>query len=223
MTPSDIERLVKRYEDKLAVHGYSPESLCCGRGGRSEIRFGVMGEPILAKPDSSVLDIGCGFADLFDYLRAKGWRGRYTGVDLVPGLLKVARERHPELDLRQVSGADDLDAVGRHDFVIAVSTMNFKLENNGNEAYIRNFVSRMFHLAEVACMFDFQTTYVDFQSPLAWHTSPIWIMEFANTLTRRLVLRADYMPYEFCMVLYKDTAKSERNVYRAAEAVYTKP
>lgn len=223
MSPSDVKRIVERYESKLAIHGYSPESLCCGKGGRSEIRFGVMGEPILAKPESSVLDVGCGFGDLFDYLRARGWRGRYTGLDLVPGLLKVARERHPELNFRQVTSVDDLDALEKHDFVIAVSTMNLRLENNGNEAYIKNFVSRMFKIANEACMFDFQSTYVDFQNKMAWHTNPMWIMEFANTLTHRLVLRADYMPYEFCMCLYKETTKSERNVYTAAEAIYTRP
>src|SRR3990172_1156957 len=158
MRESDVRRIVQRYECKLAAHGYSPESLCCGKGGRSEIRFGVMAQPILEQPDSSVLDIGCGFADLYDHLQARGWHGKYTGLDLVPGLLAVGQERHPGADLRLVSGIADLDHVEPHDFVIAVSTMNFRLQDGANESYIKAFVTRMFHLAREACMFDFQST-----------------------------------------------------------------
>ena len=49
----------------------------------------------------SVLDVGCGFADLYDHLRGRGWEGRYRGLDIVPGLLDVARRRHPSLDLQE--------------------------------------------------------------------------------------------------------------------------
>ena len=47
------------------------------------------------------------------------------------------------------------------------------------------------------------STRVDFQRPEAWHTDPAWLLQQAMGLTRRVVLRHDYMPYEFCAHLYK--------------------
>jgi hypothetical protein len=61
------------------------------------------------------------------------------------------------------------------------------------------------------------TSYVDFKHPGAWHTDPAWALTAANRLTRRVTLRADYMPYEFCLFLYKNVAVSARNVFQAME------
>ena len=40
----------------------------------------------------SVLDLGCGNAQLLEFLRERGFRGFYTGVDVSEPLLAVARE-----------------------------------------------------------------------------------------------------------------------------------
>ena len=174
-----------------------------------------MSEQILNNLNSSVLDIGCGFADLFDYLREHGWEGKYKGVDLVPGFIDKIRERNRYIDVQCVNDVNDLDGLGNFDYVIAVSTMNFKL--NDNEKYIKMFVDKMFKICNKACIFDFMTTKVDFQHELAWHTNPIWIFEFAHSLTKKLQYHSHYMPYEFCLVLYKDCQMSSRNVYQDFE------
>jgi len=35
----------------------------------------------------------------------------------------------------------------------------------------------------------------------------------AKKLTRRVALRHDYMPFEFCLFLYKDDSKNKKNVF----------
>jgi hypothetical protein len=75
----------------------------------------------------------------------------------------------------------------------------------------------MFEHARTAVAVDFMTTAVEFRHPDAWHTDPVWAWGVANRLTRRLVLRADYMPYEFALILYKDVRVSDRTVFEAAE------
>ena len=64
----------------------------------------MLAETALAHSDSTVLDVGCGFADLYGFLKERGWCGRYTGIDIVPGLLSTARERNPEFDLEEETG-----------------------------------------------------------------------------------------------------------------------
>ncbi|MGH7739306.1 MAG: class I SAM-dependent methyltransferase [bacterium] len=43
-----------------------------------------------------ILDLGCGLGCLRAYLSQKGWRGDYTGFDLLGGMVRRAKERFPE-------------------------------------------------------------------------------------------------------------------------------
>ncbi|HUB24646.1 MAG TPA: class I SAM-dependent methyltransferase [Tepidisphaeraceae bacterium] len=41
----------------------------------------------------SVLDAGCGHADLLEFLGDRGWRGQYAGVEALPELAQIAEKR----------------------------------------------------------------------------------------------------------------------------------
>jgi SAM-dependent methyltransferase len=214
----DREDYIARYRRRLEEHGYSPQTLGWGVHGRQEVRFAVLAQEALRRPLSSVLDVGCGFADLHGFLRARGWRGKYTGIDIVPELLAVARERHPELDLREVDGAEDATDLPRHDFVIASGVFNARLKVGDNRRHIVEALQTMHGRADVAVCVDFLSLFVDFEKPEAWHTDPSWVMAEARRLTRRILLRADYMPFEFALFLFRDDSVSSRNVFEAVEA-----
>jgi len=47
----------------------------------------------------SVLDVGCGFADFYKWIEGQGRPVAFTGIDLSPDLLRVAREKHPHATL----------------------------------------------------------------------------------------------------------------------------
>ncbi|MEX2400021.1 MAG: class I SAM-dependent methyltransferase [Rhodothermales bacterium] len=218
MNDVDVQAVVDRRLEGLERYGRSAAALGDGKGGRQDVRFAVYAEYILDHDDASVLDLGCGFADLFEYLRRRGWRGRYRGVEIVPEYVEQIRRIHPELEVLQGDVETMLEDLPTHDFVVAASIMNLRLKAGENEAYIRRMMRRMFDRADVAAGMDFMTTYVDWQHPDAWHTDPAWAVTEASRLTRRVVLRADFMPYEFVLILFKDDRASVRNVYRAFEA-----
>jgi SAM-dependent methyltransferase len=203
----------------LRQFGYSPKTLGWGKEGRQEVRFSVLTRPILEFPSSSVLDVGCGFADLYDYLVAHGWQGHYYGIDIVPGLLQTARERHPNLDLREVDITGSDLPLETYDFLVASGVFNTKLKVGNNLNHTESALQNMFYLSRVAVCVDFMSTYVDFQCPDGWYTDPAWAFAFATKLTRRVVLRHDYMPFEFALILYRDDSISDSNVFKAIENV----
>lgn len=218
MDERDRQDCVERYEKRLKKFGDAPKALGWGKD-RQEIRFSILCQPILERPDSSVLDVGCGFADLYDYLVAHGWHGHYCGIDIVPGLLKVAREKHDHLDLREVDITTSGLPLKTYDFAIASGVFNARLKVGNNVAHIEGALRNMYRLVRVAVCVDFMSTYVDFQRPDAWHTDPGWAFAFATKLTRRVVLRHDYMPFEFALILYRDDSISDSNVFKAIENV----
>jgi SAM-dependent methyltransferase len=208
---------VERYEKRLEEFGYSPATLGWGIHGRQDVRFSVLAEFALHVPDSSVLDVGCGFCDLYDFLRMRGWQGRYTGIDIVPGLLKVARQRNPQIDARELDITDDAATLDEYDFVISSGTFNASLPSGRNQVHIETALRKMHGRSRRATCVDFLSSYVDFQKPGAYHTDPSWALSIAKGLTRRVLLRHDYMPYEFSIFLFRDDAVSDRRVFRAFE------
>jgi SAM-dependent methyltransferase len=208
---------VTRYEKRLREFGYSPATLGWGINGRQDVRFSVLGEFALQTRDSSVLDVGCGFCDLYDFLKTRGWRGHYTGIDIVPGLLEVARQRHSGLDIRELDITAETAVLEDYDFVIASGTFNAALPSGSNEVNVETALRRMQEHSNVSTCVDFLSTYVDFQKPGSYHTDPVWAFSAAKKLTQRVILRHDYMPYEFSIFLLRDDAISERNVFKSFE------
>jgi SAM-dependent methyltransferase len=214
MRNEDHHEYIRRYENRLTQYGYSPQTLGWGKIGRQEVRFAVLGERALEMPKSSVLDVGCGFSDLYDFLRERGWSGSYTGIDIVPALLKVARQRHPGLDIRELDITGGTESLGIYDFVIASGVFNAVLTAEDNRTHISNALAAMHARARVAVCADFLSTYVDFQKPGGWHTDPAWAFWIAKQLSRRVSLRHDYMPFEFALFIFRDDSVSERNMFR---------
>jgi SAM-dependent methyltransferase len=207
----DRQNTIARYEARLGVHGRSPEALGWGKSGKQDVRFAILAADALAHPDWSVLDVGCGFADLYDFLTERGWRGRYTGIDLVPGLLAQGRARHPQLDLRE----RDITQAGieRHDVVVASGIANARLEHGDNADHTTAVLRALFaHARRVAAM-DFLSTYVDFRREEAWHTDPQWAFALGKTLSRRVALRHDYLPFEFALLIYRDDTVRGDNAF----------
>jgi len=217
MRDEDRMDFIRRYENRLRETGYSPETLGWGKNGRQEVRFSVLADFALRDTSSSVLDVGCGFADLYEFLAGHGWRGRYTGIDIVPGLLEVARQRHPCIDVREADITDQTVLLDQYDFVISSGIFNAALPSGMNEVNVENALRRMVQLSRRATCVDFLSTYVDFQKPGAHHTDPCWAFALAMRITRRVILRDDYMPYEFSMFLFTDDSISDRRVFQSFE------
>jgi len=212
MEDKDKQEYIKRYNKRLNIYGYSPETLGWGKNGRQEVRFSVLTQMIINTQQNSILDIGCGFADLYTYLTNNGWKGKYVGIDLVPSLLKIAKERNPNLELYNYD-IEQSKQLGNFDYVIASGVFNAKLSNADNAQHIINSLSSMFERANKMVCADFMSTYVDFQKEGSWHTDPAWLLSQVAKLTKRFSIRYDYMPFEFAAFLYKDDKINEINTF----------
>ncbi len=213
MNNKDIDNYIKRYTGRFEQYGYSPETLGWGKNGKQEVRFSVLGELAIRDKNSSVLDVGCGFADLYLYLLKNGWNGIYTGIDIVPVLVEKAKELHPRINVHQ-KGIHS-SALEKADYVIASGVFNAKLINESNSSHIEKSLNKMFELCNKAVCVDFLSTDVDFQKEGSWHTDPLWAFQLVKKLSKRVTLRYDYMPFEFSLIIFKEDAISEINTFKA--------
>ncbi len=129
----------------------------------------------------------------------------YLGIDIVPVLIEKARELYPGEDI-EFKCEDFLSSTfqKRFDYIIASGIFNFKLTSGENYSYISEIVNKAFDLSADGLAFDFLSDKVDFKHDHTFHSSPGEILDIAYKYSRNIILRNDYMPFEFSLFVFKD-------------------
>lgn len=206
MDADDYKRsTVDWYRRRLDQYGPGIQALSSGTESRRALRFDVLTGVGIA-PGCSVLDVGCGFADYFAFLRDAGIAVEYTGVDLVSELVERAKADHPglEVSVRDLQRQPFPDA--SFDYVVCSQTFNLRFGDEDNTELVQDMLRRMFASARRGVAIDFVTDWVDFREDYLVYRNPEAMFRFAKSLTRRVVLRHDYPLFEFCLYLYPDFA-----------------
>jgi SAM-dependent methyltransferase len=200
------------FNENLRLYGYDPRSLGW-IPGTQEARFRVL-TAIGDLEGCSVLDVGCGFGDLYEYLCRNGVNVDYTGIDLCPDILEIARQRHPDASF-VAADFEEAKIEGCFDWAFESGVFNYKI--SGHEPWVRNMVRKMFRVVRKGIAIDFLNRRGGMLSAGLYHPDPADIYAMCCRLSRRVTLRCDYKPTEFCVYLYRDTKESPRNVYRSYE------
>jgi SAM-dependent methyltransferase len=209
MDEKDKQAIIQRYNENLKKYGYSPKTLEWSKN-RQPIRFKALSE-IGDLDTCSILDVGCGFGDLYGFSIKRGFKNmKYTGYDINENLIKIAREVYPDAHF-EVKEVEKDKTNKKFDWVFSCGIFNNKISDNAS--FIRNMLKRMFELCNKGVAADFMSTYVDFKNERAYYANPEEVFEFCKTLSRRVLLRHDYMPFEFCVYIYKDERINKKNVF----------
>ncbi|GIP19110.1 SAM-dependent methyltransferase [Paenibacillus montaniterrae] len=200
----DLRSIIERYEDRYSKYGYSPITLGWDKG-KQFIRFDILLD-YFDLDNRTFLDIGCGFGDLCFYLNQKVSAFQYLGVDIVPKLIEIANERYSNNTTMFLEG-DFLNMEfmeNSFDYVIGSGIFNFKLQDVDNYEYVYSIMKESFYVARHGVAFNFLSDQVDFHKEITFHSNPLKILEFAYSLSKNVVLRNDYMPFEFTIYIFKD-------------------
>jgi SAM-dependent methyltransferase len=208
-SPYNVKKIAALYGEEFKKYGYNLASIMIPKGA-SDARFKVKFD-IGNLNNTRVLDVGCGFGHMLDYLKAWHIETHYTGIDIFPPFIEIAKQRHPGADFRVLNILEDsIDETW--DWVFLVGAFNVAPEKVNWWSYIQKMLQRMFNLCTQGIAIDFLSSYVDFQKEKAFHAHPEKVFSFAKTLTKRVSLRHDYMAYEFTVYLYKDQAVTNNNI-----------
>ncbi len=204
LDPRDLAAVTKRYQKRVAEHGLTFDSLCSGSKEKQRIRHQMHRSAIRREP-SRVLDIGCGLGSFYRFLESQAVPIEYTGYDIVPEYVDECRRRHGEarFELRNVF-SEGIE--GTYDTIVAASVLNNRYRHSDNLAIMRKMLGLAYRHTEVSVSIDMMSTYVDFQNPQVFYYPPEEIFRMARTIARRVVLRHDYRPYEFCIQLFHEDA-----------------
>ncbi|MBO5975146.1 MAG: class I SAM-dependent methyltransferase [Paludibacteraceae bacterium] len=189
------------YRTRYNQWGCSPKSLGWDKGNQS-VRFDVLTSHYSFEK-KTVLDIGCGFGDLVNVLEKKASCFEYTGIDLSDDFVQRATQLHPDCEFFQ---QDILSFAPQKmfDYAIASGTFNLKLQGVDQYEFIEEVIKKTLQLCTDGFAFDFLSDKVDYRKEETFHYSPERILSIAYKYSRNVMLRNDYMPFEFSLFLSKD-------------------
>ena len=194
----------------LKEHGYSPKTLGWNKK-RHNLRYYIL----LSQWDlneKSVLDFGCGFGDMYAYLKNNGINANYYGTDINENLITKGKEIYPEANLFH-SDALSNGLSRDYDYIFSSGVHNFKFADNWS--YIQNTFEFFNKYSKLGFATNFISDKVDFREDDIYYSNPGMVIELAYKYSNKIVLRNDYMPFEFTVFI------SKNNAFRKETATYT--
>ncbi|MEQ6344393.1 class I SAM-dependent methyltransferase [Vibrio cyclitrophicus] len=148
----------------------------------------------------SVLDLGCGYGELFELLDSIYRICSYTGVDQHTDFLNKAKQNYTEQRCEFLSGDMSKMNLEPHDMVIASGSLNYISRDTD---YLTNMITRMFGLANQTVIFNLlnSSQYPSRNTLMSYH--PDGVYRFCKTLCDDVSLIEGYAERDFTIVMNK--------------------
>jgi len=171
--------IVEEHYNKLFVkYGDNPQSCQWTNEYSQTFRFKKLME-IDDLKQKKILDVGCGLGDLYLYLKDENILVEYTGVDIVGGMIELAKKKLPTTRfLRQNIIEQPLDE--KFDYVLMSGIFNSNLERNDqvNFAYMKNVLTAAYDQCTYGIGFNFISSCVNSRDDEMAYFPPSNVFDF---------------------------------------------
>jgi SAM-dependent methyltransferase len=210
MSLEDVQKKLNKYfADKLETHGATAKGVDYNGEEAQQIRFAELIRIIRPKTSFTIIDYGCGYGAMFDYLLRAGFDFEYYGVDLIEQMVAAGREKHGGHANAHFTTEEKEVPVA--DYLVAAGIFNIKLDAEASDW--QNFVCkslvRMNGLCSIGFSFNMLTKYSDpdrmKERPDLYYADPLYFFDFCKqNFSRNVALLHDYGLYDFTILVRKD-------------------
>lgn len=210
MTDESILNPVQRFfGEKFAAHGTTPTGLDWPSQTSMDIRF----EQILKVCDItqpfSILDFGCGYGALFEYVQVHSIRCEFYGYDIVDTTIQEAVSLYGKLPYCHFS--TDLSTFPVCDYVVESGVFNMRLNANDQD-WMQHVLSTLHlfdRLSRKGFAFNMLTHYSDEEyirnRPELYYADPCFFFDYCKrNFSRNVALLHDYEIYDFTILVRKN-------------------
>ncbi|MEP6616498.1 MAG: class I SAM-dependent methyltransferase [Ginsengibacter sp.] len=190
----------KIYAKLFAENGRSFKTLNWGSVESQLLRFKVLSE-IANLNNQSILDVGCGLADYYQYLIDHQISADYCGLDITHPLIDEAREKFKGVKFLN-SSLTDIDDELMFDYVFASGIYTYRTKNE-NE-FLQLMTQNMFNHCRKGVAFNSLSTWTSAKDDGEFYADPLETLKFCKTLSPWVVMRHDYHARDFTIYIYKE-------------------
>lgn len=198
---------VKSYFDKrIQEHGASPRGSDWNSEASQNVRFDQLLK-VVEIPSFSLLDYGCGYGALADYLLTKGYDVDYYGYDILESAIESARQVHANRPRR--SFFTDKSELPLCDYTVASGIFNFRGEQSFEDwtEYVISVLHEFHQLSRLGFASNFLTKYSDADKMRAdlYYADPLFLFDYCKrNFSKNVALLHDYRLYDFTLIIRKD-------------------
>lgn len=192
------------YTTKLAQHGATPQGVDWNGTASHHNRHHQFLRLLASDPTASVLDLGCGYGDFFDFLRKNGHSGKFVGYDISPAMIAEAERLHGlGADREWRVGAEPTEQT---DYAIASGIMNVKGDVSTADwhAYVCDILLLLGRSSRRGFAVNMLTMSSDPEKRRSnlYYADPVETLQFClKKFGRSVALMQDYGLYEFTIVV----------------------
>jgi SAM-dependent methyltransferase len=202
----DYQKIKDYFLDYFTKFGPAPKGLNWNSVEAQEKRFEQICKVIDFSLPFSIIDYGCGYGSLIDYLKQKGQDFSYLGYDIVEEMIIKGRELHLRDNKCTFLNVDD--NLTKSDYVVESGVFNVKQSNSDAEwtEYVIGSLNKMNNLAEKGLACNFLTKYSDaeFMRPDLYYADPLFFFDYCKkNFSRNVALLHDYDLYDFTIIVRK--------------------
>ena len=194
----DRQRLINFYGSALKKYGSrSPQAFHWISQTDQTLRFEILSE-IGNLENCSILDVGCGVGDLYDFLRSRLGGFAYLGIDIVPEMIGQAKQKYPTADFLN---EDIFNVAGEFDYLLASGSLTFNV-GEGRSFYYQ-MIRHMYYLAKRGVGFNMldAALYHSDQNYLVYNKQEV--ARFCESLADNYKIVTGYETGDFTVFLYK--------------------
>jgi SAM-dependent methyltransferase len=201
-----LKRVYDYFQDKLDKFGATPSGVDYNSEVAQTIRFKELVKLIDVNGHFSVIDFGCGYGAMFDFLKARSLSFDYYGLDMIAGMVEqgLALHKHHQ-NFHCTTDETDLPVA---DYVFAGSIFNNKLETQNDDwrPHVLSTLNTLNRLSSKGFAFNMLTAYSDpdrMRSDL-YYGDPLFYFDYCkNNFSRDVALLHDYGLYDFTILVRK--------------------
>ena len=168
-----------------------------------KLRFKLLTENFDFK-NKTVLDIGCGFGDLYSFIENQYSikLKKYVGIDVCDDFIVNNKKKFIKNKNTVFINCEINDLkYNNFDYCFISGTLNLKMYNNYNE--LKKMLNYMYDHSRIACGINLLSTNVDYQNTKDFHYNPSKVIDIAQKISTKFKFRHDYPLYEFTLHLIR--------------------
>ena len=147
----------------------------------SEIRENKTGLP-------RVLDFGCGVGDFLGFLCDEKIDVQYTGMDIVPEMIDIAKKKYPEASFL-CGDIMDMTLDEKWDYTLICGVFNMRMGNDDESMENMQRILKLLWKSTNRLTFNFISTYVNYREEAMAYYNPFSVMDWCMKNLGNLISR----------------------------------
>ncbi len=202
-----LKDVARYYTKKLATHGESPRGVDWNGQEGQLLRFEQLCKLIPADARGiSLLDLGCGYGAMLDFLQARYGQFSYHGIDVSEEMVQAAKSRHAANPSAHFATSIVPDTAV--DYSIASGIFNVRLQHTDAawREHLQSTLDVLDRSARLGFAFNCLTSYSDEdrQRGDLYYADPCSLFDLCKRrYARNVALLHDYGLYEFTILVRK--------------------